>query len=45
MPTTVKLVYQVRGQLASVRRDQALSGPFSILAKDLKAISEGDTSR
>ena len=38
-----KLVYQVRGQGASVRRDQALSGPFSILVKDLQALSAART--
>jgi hypothetical protein len=43
MPTTVKLVYQVRGQFASVRRDQTLSGLFSILVKDLQALSGART--
>ena len=38
-----KLVYQVRGQGASVRRDQTLSGPFSILVKDLQILSAART--
>jgi hypothetical protein len=42
---STKLIYQAVGGSANVRRDQSLSSPFSILAKDLKAISEGDTSK
>jgi len=38
-----KLVYQVRAQGASVRRDQAISGPFSLLVNDLQALSGART--
>ncbi|MGD0921151.1 MAG: hypothetical protein ABSA70_05215 [Terriglobia bacterium] len=42
---STKLIYQAVSGGSNTRRDQSLSGPFSILAKDLKAISEGDASR